>query len=46
VTPKDILEGRRALIHAERDRKLEKARQQREAATRTKADSAIKQRVA
>jgi transposase InsO family protein len=46
VTPKDMLEGRRSVIHAERDRKLEKARQQREAATRTKADSAIKERVA
>lgn len=30
VTPKDMLEGRRTQIHAERDRKLEQARQQRE----------------
>ena len=30
VTPKDMLVGRRAEIHAERDRKLEAARQQRQ----------------
>ena len=30
VTPRDLLEGRRDRIHAERDRKLELARQQRE----------------
>ena len=30
VTPKDLLEGCRTQIHAERDRKLEQARQQRE----------------
>ena len=30
VTPNDILTGRQAAIHAERDRKLEKARQQRQ----------------
>ena len=30
VTPKDMLDNRRAEIHAERDRKLERARQQRE----------------
>jgi putative transposase len=29
ITPKDILAGRRQEIHAERDRKLEAARQQR-----------------
>jgi putative transposase len=42
VTPKDMLEGRRAQIHAERDRKLECARQQREQAART----AVKEQVA
>jgi hypothetical protein len=30
VTPNDMLAGRRPTIHAERDRKLEKARQQRQ----------------
>jgi putative transposase len=35
VTPKDMLEGRRTQIHAERDRKLEHARQQREQMTLT-----------
>ncbi|HXM19929.1 MAG TPA: hypothetical protein VN948_01520 [Terriglobales bacterium] len=29
VTPNDMLMGRQAAIHAERDRKLEEARQQR-----------------
>lgn len=42
VTPKDMLEGRRAQIHAERDRKFEYARQQREQAART----AVKEQVA
>lgn len=31
VTPKDMLEGRAAQIHAERDRKLEEARKERKA---------------
>jgi hypothetical protein len=30
ITPKDMLAGRRQQIHAERDRKLEQARKQRE----------------
>jgi putative transposase len=30
VTPKDVLAGRQQEIHAERDRKLEAARQQRQ----------------
>ena len=34
VTPKDMLNGRREAIHAERDRKLEQARQKREQAER------------
>jgi putative transposase len=41
VTPKDMLEGRRAQIHVERDRKLELALRQREQAARE-----VKQRVA
>jgi putative transposase len=41
VTPKDMLEGRRAQIHAERDRKLELALRQREQSARE-----VKQRVA
>jgi hypothetical protein len=36
VTPKAMLEGRRKQIHAERDRKLEAARRQRELAARSK----------
>ena len=35
VTPKAMLEGRRKQIHAERDRKLEAARRQRELAARS-----------
>ena len=30
ITPKDMLTGRQAAIHAERDRKLEEARKQRQ----------------
>jgi putative transposase len=41
VTPKDMLEGRRAQIHTERDRKLELALRQREQSARE-----VKQRVA
>jgi putative transposase len=39
ITPKDMLEGRQQQIHAERDRKLEKARQQREETVRSQAVS-------
>jgi putative transposase len=39
VTPKDMLEGRRQQIHAERDCKLEKARKQREKTVRSRAVS-------
>lgn len=38
ITPKDLLEGRQQLIHAERDRKLEQARQQREEIARLRAN--------
>jgi transposase InsO family protein len=38
VTPRDMLEGRRAEIHAARDRKLALARQRREQAARNQAD--------
>ena len=34
VTPKDMMDGKRAEIHAARDRKLEQAREQRELAER------------
>jgi hypothetical protein len=34
VTPKDMLEGRQAEIHAARDRKLEQARRDRDAAAK------------
>ena len=34
VTPKDMLEGRQAEIHAVRDRKLEQARRDRDAAAK------------
>lgn len=37
VTPKDMLEGRQKQIHAERDRKLEQARQRREKTIRTRS---------
>jgi len=36
ITPKAMLEGRREQIHADRDRKLEAARQQRELASRSR----------
>ena len=35
VTPKDVLAGRQQEIHAERDRKLEAARQQRQSHRKT-----------
>ena len=38
ITPKDMLEGRQKQIHAERDRKLEQARKQREEAARLRPD--------
>ncbi len=40
VTPNDMIIGRRAMIHAERDRKLEEARQQRQL-RRSQADCAM-----
>ena len=39
ITPKDMLEGRQKQIHAERDRKLEQARKQREEIARLRAIS-------
>lgn len=39
ITPKEMLEGRHKQIHAERDRKLEQARKQREESVRTGAVS-------
>ncbi len=39
ITPKDMLEGRQQKIHAERDRKLEQARKQREETARARPDS-------
>ena len=36
VTPQDMLEGRQREIHAERDRKLEAAREQRRQTRQTK----------
>ena len=39
ITPKDMLEGRQKQIHAERDRKLEQARKQREEIARLRANS-------
>lgn len=41
VTPKAMLEGRQKQIHAERDRKLEAARQQRELAARNKRTAQV-----
>jgi len=41
VTPKAMLEGRRAEIHKERDRKLEQARRQRQHAVRAKSISEL-----
>lgn len=46
VTPKAILEGRQAEIHAERDRKLEQARRKREHAVRTKSISELQESAA
>jgi hypothetical protein len=37
ITPKDMLAGRQQEIHAERDRKLEEARKQRQARRRRAA---------
>jgi transposase InsO family protein len=39
ITPKDMLEGRQKQIHAERDRKLEQARKQREEIARLRPNS-------
>jgi putative transposase len=41
VTPKDMLKGRQAEIHAERDRKLDQALRQREAAAKKNAENSI-----
>ena len=41
VTPKAMLEGRQKQIHAERDRKLEAARRQRELAARNKRTAQV-----
>ena len=41
VTPKDMLEGRQAEIHAERDRKLEAAREQRRLRRQLKTQAAV-----
>jgi len=38
ITPKDMLEGRQKQIHAERDRKLEQARKQREETAKLRPD--------
>lgn len=43
VTPQAMLEGRRAPIHKERDRKLEQARRQRQQAVRTKSISQLQE---
>jgi hypothetical protein len=39
VTPNEMLAGRQAAIHAERDRKVEEARQQRQLRRATYADA-------
>ena len=41
VTPKDMLEGRQAEIHAERDRKLEAARKERRLRRQLKTEAAV-----
>ena len=41
VTPQDMLEGRQAEIHAERDRKLEEAREKRRKQRQLKQDPAV-----
>jgi transposase InsO family protein len=41
VTPKDMLEGRQAEIHAERDRKLEAAREERRLRRQLKTEAAV-----
>jgi putative transposase len=46
ITPKAMLDGRSAEIHAERDRKLEQARRQREQAVRTKSNSELQEEAA
>jgi putative transposase len=43
VTPQAMLEGRRAEIHNERDRKLEQARRQRQQAVRAKSISELQE---
>jgi transposase InsO family protein len=46
ITPKDMLEGRQAEIHAARDRKLAQAREQREQAVRNKSKQELKSEAA
>jgi len=46
ITPKAVLEGRNSAIHAERDRKLTQARQQRRQAVRTKHISELQETAA
>jgi len=46
VTPKDMLEGRREQIHAERDRRIEEARQRRKQALRNESGFSLTQQVA
>jgi transposase InsO family protein len=46
ITPKAMLDGRSGEIHAERDRKLEQARRQREQAVRTKSNSELQEEAA
>jgi hypothetical protein len=46
ITPKDMLDGRGAEIHAERDRKLEQARGQRNLTVRTTLNSELQEAAA
>jgi putative transposase len=46
ITPKDMLDGRSTEIHAQRDRKLEQARRQREQAVPTKSNSELQEAAA
>jgi putative transposase len=41
ITPKDMLEGRQSAIHAARDRKLEQARRERDAAAKKNKTNSI-----
>jgi putative transposase len=44
VTPNDVLAGRQVVIHTERDRKLEAARQQRQSRRQQAAKSEVASR--